>query len=343
MKRTNVALAILISLGLVACSSGGGSSSPSNNQASTTDKSTEITAPTEPAKPTESATPTEPAKPAEPTTPTEPAKPAEPTTPAEPAKPTEPTTPAEPAKPAEPTTTIEPEKPVEAPKPATNDPLPQEETPYTKNFPSVGGGFIIPIEDKIKFASLTSQNSQLIQSLDVEGKSIPLSQPGIQSNNINIQDANRQLVVRKGENTLISFVKQTDLTNQYLLTSGTNITKTMPTEGAVSYKGHSLNIYAKDNTGGIDSLVEGSAEFVADFNQKTLTGTVSAATDNDFIPVAIKASITNNTFTGSSNGVSVQGGFFGKNAEELIGDYTRTEQSLKQQNAIGVFQAKQTK
>lgn len=318
MKRTNVALAILISLGLAACSSGGGSSSPSNNQASTTDKSTEITAPTEPAKPTESATPTEPAKPAEPA---------------------EPTSPTEPAKPAEPTTTIEPEKPVEAPKPATNDPLPQEETPYTKNFPSVGGGFIIPIEDKIKFASLTSQSSQLIQSLDVEGKSIPLSQPGIQSNNINIQDANRQLVVRKGENTLISFVKQTDLTNQYLFTSGTNITKTMPTEGAVSYKGHSLNIYAKDNTGGIDSLVEGSAEFVADFNQKTLTGTVSAATDNDFIPVAIKASITNNTFTGSSDGVNVQGGFFGEKAGELIGDYMRTQQ----QNTIGVFQAKQTK
>ncbi|MGQ8820768.1 transferrin-binding protein-like solute binding protein [Bibersteinia trehalosi] len=315
MKRTNVALAILISLGLAACSSGGGSSSPSNNQASTTDKSTEITAPTEPAKPTESATPTEPAKPAEPTTP------------------------AEPAKPAEPTTTIEPEKPVEAPKPTNDNPLPQEETPYTKNFPSVGGGFIIPIEDKIKFASLTSQNSQLIQSLDVEGKSIPLSQPGIQSNNINIQDANRQLVVRKGENTLISFVKQTDLTNQYLFTSGTNITKTMPTEGAVSYKGHSLNIYAKDNTGGIDSLVAGSAEFVADFNQKTLTGTVSAATDNDFIPVAIKASITNNTFTGSSDGVNVQGGFFGEKAGELIGDYMRTQQ----QNTIGVFQAKQTK
>ncbi|OAQ14898.1 hypothetical protein F480_05905 [Bibersteinia trehalosi Y31] len=322
MKRTNVALAILISLGLAACSSGGGSSSPSNNQASTTDKSTEITAPTEPAKPTESATPTEPAKPAEP------------------AKPTEPTTPTEPAKPAEPTTTIEPEKPVEAPKPTNDNPLPQEETPYTKNFPSVGGGFIIPTtKDNVKFASLTSQNSQLIQSLDVEGKSIPLSQPGIQSNNINIQDANRQLLVRKGENTLISFVKQADLTNQYLLTSGTNITKTMPTEGTVSYKGHSINIYAEDNTGAVNSIVEGSAEFIADFNQKTLTGTVSAATDNDFIPVAIKASITNNTFTGSSDGVNVQGGFFGEKAGELIGDYMRTQQ----QNTIGVFQAKQTK
>lgn len=53
------------------------------------------------------------------------------------------------------------------------------------------------------------------------------------------------------------------------------------------------------------------------------------------IPVNLNSGITPNTFTGEKNGVSVRGGFFGDNANELIGDYIRKEI----QNTAGIFQA----
>lgn len=62
--------------------------------------------------------------------------------------------------------------------------------------------------------------------------------------------------------------------------------------------------------------------------------------NSGFEPVEISASITQNTFSGSKNHVSVQGGFFGENAGELAGDYIR--KGNDQQNAIGVFRAEKS-
>ncbi|MEG9488986.1 transferrin-binding protein-like solute binding protein, partial [Mannheimia indoligenes] len=233
-------------------------------------------------------------------------------------------------------------QPAQPPKP--DDLLPQEKTAYTQNSPTVGGIFTIPKNSGgIKTGHLTSPDTELTTLLNVEGKKIPLSRPGLNGNKINIEDANSTLIVQKGTNTLIAFVQQNDLENRYLFNANINQTKNMPKEGALTYKGHSFSLYAKnDKAGKLDTIDDnGLAEFTADFNQKTLTGTIKSSMENSgFEPVEISASITQNTFSGSKNYVSVQGGFFGENAGELAGDYIR--KGNDQQNAIGVFRAEKS-
>lgn len=219
------------------------------------------------------------------------------------------------------------------------DELPQEKTPYTANYPSVGSGYVIPKnEGNIQEASVTSGAAQLTSVIDIEGKTIPISYSNINSNSIYLDSQDKKLYAEKGENTQIVFIAQNDLENQYLFTSGTNLSKTMPTAGEVTYKGQSFNIYSSEGTGTLNTIAKGTSEFVADFNQKILTGTVKSSLENStFKPVEISANITQNTFSGSKNYISVQGGFFGENASELIGDY-RTEKGSPQ-DAIGVFRA----
>lgn len=223
--------------------------------------------------------------------------------------------------------------------------LPQEKTAYTQNSPTIGGLFSIPKNDEtIKTGHITSPDTELTTFLNVEGKQIPLSKPGLNGNKININNADSTLMVQKGTNTLIAFVQQNDLNNRYLFNANINQTKNMPTEGTLTYKGQSFSLYAKDDKAGkLDTIDDnGLVEFTADFNQKTLTGTIKSSVENsDFEPVEISASITQNTFSGSKNHVSVQGGFFGENAGELAGDYIRSGND--QQNAIGVFRAEKSK
>ncbi|MEG9489720.1 transferrin-binding protein-like solute binding protein [Mannheimia indoligenes] len=184
-------------------------------------------------------------------------------------------------------------------------------------------------------------SAQLTSIISVEGKDIPISYSNINSNSISLDSQDKKLYAEKGENTQIVFIAQNDLENQYLFTSGINLSKAMPTAGEITYKGKSFNIYSSDGTGTLNAITKGTSEFVADFNQKILTGTVKSSLENSaFKPVEISASITKNTFSGSKNYVSVQGGFFGENAGELIGDY-RTEEG-SQQNAIGAFRAEKS-
>ena len=96
-------------------------------------------------------------------------------------------------------------------------------------------------------------------------------------------------------------------------------------KGKVDYTGQALQY---GELGG-----DGTANFTANFDNKTIAGTIS----NSKTTVKLTADIKGNTFVndGSKTGVKVDGAFFGKNAEELSGVYLQKDGKF-----VGVFGAK---
>ena len=96
-------------------------------------------------------------------------------------------------------------------------------------------------------------------------------------------------------------------------------------KGKVDYTGQALQY---GELGG-----DGTANFTANFDNKTIAGTIS----NSKTTVKLTADIKGNTFVndGSKTGVQVDGAFFGNNAEELSGIYMG-----KNKDFAGAFGAK---
>lgn len=109
--------------------------------------------------------------------------------------------------------------------------------------------------------------------------------------------------------------------NEYIFYNG-NPTKTMPTTGTASYNGHFIVTGDISPAFDDEDYVTGTAQFNADFANKTVTGSMKA----DMLqPINVDAKINGNSFTGSATSTSfvgkaeVDGKFFGDNAKELGG------------------------
>ncbi|MDO5091559.1 MAG: transferrin-binding protein-like solute binding protein [Cardiobacteriaceae bacterium] len=109
-----------------------------------------------------------------------------------------------------------------------------------------------------------------------------------------------------------------------------NATGEAPTSGSAQYRGIALH-----QEGFAGPVLEGSAEFVADFAAKRLNGTVSGA---NFAPVVLQAVIDGDDFAGTLNGVEVHGDFYGHNGAEISGMYGTTDMQ-QPRSFSGVFGA----
>ena len=100
-----------------------------------------------------------------------------------------------------------------------------------------------------------------------------------------------------------------------------NPTNSMPSSGVASYAGDSI-ITADTDKLPDEDYVKGSSTFTADFGNKKLTGTISAANVD---VVKVDASISVNSFTGTAKSDllnsqgTAEGKFYGENAKELGG------------------------
>lgn len=109
--------------------------------------------------------------------------------------------------------------------------------------------------------------------------------------------------------------------NDYIFYNG-NPTKVMPTSGTANYNGHF--IVTGDGSSAFDDedYLTGTAQFTADFANKTITGSMQTEL---LQPINVNAKINGNGFTGSATSTSlvgtadVDGKFFGSNAKELGG------------------------
>lgn len=112
----------------------------------------------------------------------------------------------------------------------------------------------------------------------------------------------------------------------------------IPTTSKINYVGHSIHDCHTCEYKDKGSF--GTSQFTADFDQKTLTGSVKNASiydydDNRPYNITLNATISGNTFSGtSSDGVETSGAFFGDQAQEIGGLYHDKDQKFK-----GVFGA----
>lgn len=96
----------------------------------------------------------------------------------------------------------------------------------------------------------------------------------------------------------------------------------MPTIGQANYKGKALN-----SCEGCNGVVQGDANFVVNFSNKSLTGTISdVGTNAKTINVA--GTISQNSFLGEKDGTKIQGNFFGQDASQLAGIFVNEKEKF---------------
>ena len=324
---SKLSLTILATVTLAACGSSGGSNTQPVNQI----------------KPTEQAKPTKQVKTAESVKPAEPVKPTEQVKPAEQVKPTETVKPAETVKPTEPV------KPAEQPKSVEQIALKRV-------------GFEVNKEDK----TVTAIERQIhddnnVNLVNVEGQEIEIipsgyyERPGfIGTNEKEVLQADfPELRSISGENYKnIRWGKFTEPTlgSDYYVAFGVNPTTEMPQSGTVNYIGNGMHVEKRADH--LDSNLS-FVKLTANFADKTLNGTISLAKTGfkdelilngiaggvlspeiHFDDVSLSTKIQGNKFSGTSDkGVHTEGGFYGKDAEEVAGTY-------KGKNVMGVFGAR---
>ena len=140
------------------------------------------------------------------------------------------------------------------------------------------------------------------------------------------------------------------LGSDYYVAFGVNPTTEMPQSGTANYTGNGMHVETRAD--GLDSNLS-FVKLTANFADKTLNGTISLAKTGfkdelvlngiaggalpphlHFDDVSLSAKIQGNKFSGiSEKGVHAEGGFYGKDAEEVAGTY-------KGKDAMGVFGAR---
>ena len=275
-------------------------------------------------------------------------KPAESVKPAEPVKPAESVKPAEPVKPAESVKPTESVKPAEQPK--------NEEQIVLKRV-----GFEVNKEDKtVTVIERQIHDDNNVNLVNVEGQEIEIipsgyyERPVIGTNEKEILQADppefRSISGKNYKNIRWGKFTEPTLGSDYYVAFGVNPTTEMPQSGTANYTGNGMHVERR-----ADDL-KSNLSFVkltANFADKTLNGTISLAktgfkdelVSNEiaggalpphlhFDDVSLSAKIQGNQFSGTnSQGVQVEGGFYGKDADEVAGTYQGNDK-------FGVFGAR---
>ena len=196
-----------------------------------------------------------------------------------------------------------------------------------------GGVIVIDSDNKgnvtTKTVALTSAN---LYKINVDGKDIPIGfGPGISARGwtvasaqtINGMKLNGKLEVCCGSYSNVRFgaIESQDPSQDDILFYNGYPTTSMPSSGVASYVGDSI-ITADTDKLPDEDYVKGSSSFTADFGNKKLAGTISAANVD---VVKIDANISGNGFSGTAKSDllnsqgTAEGKFYGENAKELGG------------------------
>ena len=262
--------------------------------------------------------------------------------------------PAESVKPAEPVKPVEPIKPTEQPKPV-EQPKSEEQIILSRV------GFEVNKETRV----VTTIERQIhddnnVNLVNVEGQEIEIipsgyyERPVIGTNEKEVLQADspelRSISGKNYKNIRWGKFTEPTLGSDYYVAFGVNPTTEMPQSGTANYTGNGMHVEKR-----ADDL-KSNLSFVkltANFADKTLNGTISLATTGfkdelvsneiaggalpphlHFDDVSLSAKIQGNKFSGTSEkGIHTEGGFYGKDAEEVAGTY-------KGKDAMGVFGAR---
>lgn len=153
-----------------------------------------------------------------------------------------------------------------------------------------------------------------INNIVIDGKSIAIIPSNFSGNgNLNISSSNMARVTntRNLSYTRYGYMREGVGASPYLVAQG-QITTNMPNTGTAKYTGHAVHVQA-------GRTHQATAEFNVDYAKKTVTGKISP-TNNATVELA--GTINGNRFSGSKDGMTTTGAFYGPNAKELGGVYS---------------------
>ena len=263
-------------------------------------------------------------------------------------KPVEQSKPVEQPKPVEQLKPVEPPKPVEQPKPAEQVSLKRV-------------GFEVNKEDKIvTVIERQIHDDNNVNLVNVEGHEIEIipsgyyERPVIGTNEKEVLQADypelRSISGKNYKNIRWGKFTEPALGSDYYVAFGVNPTTEMPQSGTANYIGNGMHVEKRADY--LDSNLS-FVKLTANFADKTLNGTISLAKTGykdvlvsngiaggalspnvHFDDVSLSAKIQGNQFSGTnSQGVQVEGGFYGKDADEVAGTYQGNDK-------FGVFGAR---
>ena len=258
------------------------------------------------------------------------------------------TQPADQAKLTEQAKPTEPVKPAEEPK--------NEEQIALKRV-----GFEVNKEDKtVTVIERQIHDDNNVNVVNVEGQAIEIipsgyyERPVIGTNEKEVLQADspelRSISGKNYKNIRWGKFTEPTLGSDYYVAFGVNPTTEMPQSGTANYIGNGMHVETRAD--GLDSNLS-FVKLTANFADKTLNGTISLAKTGfkdellsnkiaggalspeiHFDDVSLSAKIQGNKFSGTNEkGVHTEGGFYGKDAEEVAGTY-------KGKDAMGVFGAR---
>lgn len=107
-----------------------------------------------------------------------------------------------------------------------------------------------------------------------------------------------------------------NVNNAYALVHG-QITpsSSMPTTGTATYTGHALINPMRNNVNALN-VIWGRSSFDVNYGSKQITGDITTYANTKY---PLSGTITGNSFSGTRDGIHMQGRFFGPNASELGG------------------------
>lgn len=181
-------------------------------------------------------------------------------------------------------------------------------------------GEVAIIDDKV-----TNIHSDNINKLTVNGKTFDLSSFNTSTNfskNMSLDDEVEVQASTHLKHAKYGFIIDWKNAIDYLFYQGEKTpTANMPTAGIANYTGQSLYICGDCD----DEVVQGTSKFTADFGKKTLTGSIS----NEQAKVALSATISGNTFSGTNGaGTETRGAFFGDKAQEISGIFNNDDKDF---------------
>lgn len=184
-------------------------------------------------------------------------------------------------------------------------------------------------------ATTGSINSSNLDMLKIEDKTIVISYPNIYAGTWTMLN-NTATCCGKTDYSKIGYYSD-EPAMSYMFFNG-DVTPEMPNSGIAEYNGYFLYRGANSAKG---DLIDGTANYKADFVNKEFTGELKA----DSVSIGIQANIEGNKLTGtaqssldSSKGI-VSGGFYGPNAAEVAGMIESTKAGKTEWT--GVFNGKQ--
>lgn len=189
----------------------------------------------------------------------------------------------------------------------------------------------------LQFGTQSATSGSSLNKIILDGKEITLLEPTRNTNGwFNAERGNIEQTLHTGYSYMRFGLHESDERNDndefhYIAHGQLTDSSKVPTTGKASYTGHALYQYRHN-----DDPIRGTSQFDVDYANKKITGVIAAPRHNN---IHLQGDISGNGFAGQLNGTSMQGKFFGNNAEELGGTFHKGS-SHQDAEFVGAFGAK---